>query len=85
MSKRPDHYKTMSADICVVHDCDLEKLKEMELESILLHRTEEEVLTVRKLETIPVLNELDQRALALLAKIKNKKVKASSKLVHALN
>ena len=57
----------------------------MELESILLHRTEEEVLTARKLESIPVLNELDQRALALLAKIKSKKVKASSKLVHALN
>ena len=31
LSKRPDHYKTMSADICVVHDCDLEKLKEMGL------------------------------------------------------
>ena len=24
-SNRPEHYKTMSADICVVHDCDLEK------------------------------------------------------------
>ena len=60
-------------------------LYKVELESILLHRTEEEVLTARKLESIPVLNELDQRALALLAKIKSKKVKASSKLVHALN
>lgn len=59
-------------------------LYKVELESILLHRTEEEVLTARKLESIPVLNELDQRALALLAKIKSKKVKASSKLVHAL-
>lgn len=60
-------------------------LYKVELESILLHRTEEEVLTARTLESIPVLNELDQRALALLAKIKSKKVKASSKLVHALN
>ena len=34
LSNRPDHYKTMSADICVVHDCDLEKLKEMGLEFI---------------------------------------------------
>ena len=60
-------------------------LYRVELESILLHRTEEEVLTARKLESIPVLNELDQRALALLAKIKSKKVKTSSKLVHALD
>ena len=56
-----------------------------EFKGTLLHRTEEEVLTARKLESIPVLNELDQRALALLAKIKSKKVKASSKLVHALD
>ena len=60
-------------------------LYKVELESILLHRTEEEVLTARKLESIPALNELDQRAMALLAKIKSKKVKASSKLEHALN
>ena len=33
-SNRPEHYKTMSADICVVHDCDLEKLKELGLEFI---------------------------------------------------
>lgn len=60
-------------------------LYKVELESILLHRTEEEVLTARKLESIPVLNELDQRAMALLAKIKSKEVKVSSKLEHALN
>ena len=30
-SNRPNHYKTMSADICVVHDCDLDKLKAMGL------------------------------------------------------
>ena len=60
-------------------------LYKVELESILLHRTEEEVLKARKLESIPVLNELDQRAMALLAKIKSKKVKVSSKLEHALN
>lgn len=60
-------------------------LYKVELESILLHRTEEEVLTARKLKSIPVLNELDQRAMALLAKIKSKEVKVSSKLEHALN
>ena len=60
-------------------------LYKVELESILLHRTEEEVLKARKLESIPVLNDLDQRAMALLAKIKSKEVKVSSKLEHALN
>ena len=60
-------------------------LYKVELESILLHRTEEEVLTARKLESIPALNELDQRAMALLAKIKSKELRASSKLEHALN
>ena len=60
-------------------------LYKVELESILLHRTEEEVLTARRLESIPALNELDQRAMALLAKIKSKEVKVSSKLEHALN
>ena len=60
-------------------------LYKVELESILLHRTEEEVLTARKQESIPVLIELDQRAMALLSKIKSKEVKASSKLEQALN
>ena len=27
-SNRPDKYNTMHADICVIHECDLEKLKE---------------------------------------------------------
>ena len=52
---------------------------------MLLHRTESEVLTARKLESVPILNELDQKAMALLAKIKSKAVKVSSKLEHALN
>ena len=60
-------------------------LYKVELESILLHRTETEVLDARKTESIPILNELDQRALALLAKIKSKEVKVSSKLERALN
>ena len=60
-------------------------LYKVEVESILLHRTEAEVLTARKLESDPVLNELDQRAMALLAKIKSKEAKASSKLEQALN
>ena len=28
-SNRPDKYNTMHADICVIHECDLEKLKEL--------------------------------------------------------
>jgi len=60
-------------------------LYKVELESILLHRTEEEVLQARRLESAPALNELDQRAMALLAKIKSKELKVSSKLEHALN
>ena len=47
--------------------------------------TEAEVLDARKTESIPILNELDQRAMALLAKIKSKEVNVSSKLEHALN
>lgn len=34
LSKRPDHYKAMHADLCVIHDCDLDRLKEMGLEFI---------------------------------------------------
>lgn len=34
MSNRPDHYKKMHADVCVVHDCDMEKLKELGYEFI---------------------------------------------------
>ena len=60
-------------------------LYKVELESMLLHRTESEVLAARKLESVPILNELDQKAMALLAKIKSKAVKVSSKLEHALN
>ena len=33
-SNRPDHYKKMHADVCVVHDCDKEKLKELGYEFI---------------------------------------------------
>jgi IS1 family transposase len=60
-------------------------LYKVELESILLHRTEQEVLTARKLESVPILNELDQKATALLARIKSKELTVSSKLEHALN
>lgn len=34
MSQRPDHYKTMKAEVLVVHDCDKDKLKAMGLEFI---------------------------------------------------
>ena len=60
-------------------------LYKVELESIVLHRTEAEVLTARKLESIPILNELDQKSEILLARIASGKVKASSKLIQALN
>ena len=60
-------------------------LYKVELESILLHRTEAEVLAARKTESIPILNELNQKATALLAKINSKEVTASSKLEQALN
>ena len=60
-------------------------LYKVELESILLHRTEAEVLEARQLESIPILNELDQDSALLLAKVKSKELKISSKLEKALN
>ena len=60
-------------------------LYKVELESILLHRTEAEVLEARKIESIPILNELDQESALLLAKVKSKELKISSKLEKALN
>ena len=60
-------------------------LYKVELESILLHRTEAEVLNARKIESIPILNELDQQSALLLAKVKSKELKISSKLEHAIN
>ena len=60
-------------------------LYKVELESILLHRTEAEVLEARQLESIPILNELNQESSLLLAKVKSKELKISSKLEKALN
>ena len=60
-------------------------LYKVELESILLHRTEAEVLEGRKTESIPILNELDQRSALLLSKVQSEELKISSKLEHALN
>ena len=64
-------------------------LYKVELESILLHRTEDEVVTARKQEAAPALNELEQKATALLARIESEKTRnkniASSKLEQALN
>ena len=59
-------------------------LYKVELESILLHRTEAEVLNARKIESIPI-NELDQQSALLLAKVKSKELKISSKREHAIN
>lgn len=39
----------------------------------------------RKIESIPILNELDQQSALLLAKVKSKELKISSKLEHAIN
>ena len=50
-------------------------LYKVELESILLHRTEAEMLDARKIESIPILNELNQQSALLLAKIKSKELK----------
>ena len=77
LSNRPDHYKKIIELIGVLY--------KVELESILLHRTEAEVLEARKTESIPILNELDQKSALLLAKVKSKELKISSKLEHALN
>ena len=34
LSNRPAHYNTIHADICVIHDCDLDRLKDLGLEFI---------------------------------------------------
>ena len=34
LSKRPEHYSTMHADVCVMHECDIDRLDEMGLEFI---------------------------------------------------
>ena len=75
-------YKDPFAQEYIKKTCVLYKV---ELESILLHRTEAEVLEARKLESIPILNELDQESALLLAKVKSKELKISSKLEKALN
>ena len=60
-------------------------LYKVELENILLHRTESEVVQARKVESIPILHELEQAAALLLAKVKSQELKISSKLEHAIN
>lgn len=59
-------------------------LYKIEVECILLHRTEDEVATARKLESVPVLNELKQKAEMLLARCEKKEETVSSKLQQAL-
>ncbi|WP_196008644.1 IS66 family transposase, partial [Parabacteroides distasonis] len=45
----------------------------IEVECILLHKTGDEVITARKLESVPVLNELKQKAEMLLGRCEKKK------------
>lgn len=46
LSNRPDHYETMHADICVVHECDIDKLAEMGLEFLRYTRPQDQIDTI---------------------------------------
>ena len=59
-------------------------LYKVELESMMLHRTEQEVIHAGKLISIPVLNELKQKAEKLLSESDAKTEKISGKLHQAL-
>ena len=59
-------------------------LYKVELENIFFHRTEEEVVKARKLESIPILSQLLQKANKLLKMSDSKKIRISEKLHQAL-
>ena len=59
-------------------------LYKVEVENLLLGRSEKEIVTHRGEEAAPVLHELNQRATALLKLFEKQKVKLSSKLEQAL-
>lgn len=59
-------------------------LYKVELENIFFHRTEQEVVKARKLESIPILSQLLQKANELLKMSDSKKIRISEKLHQAL-
>lgn len=59
-------------------------LYKVELENIFFHRTEQEVVKTRKLESIPILSQLLQKANELLKMSDSKKIRISEKLHQAL-
>ena len=59
-------------------------LYKVELENIFFHRTEQEVVKYRKLESIPILSQLYQKASELLDLSDNHQVSISGKLHQAL-
>ena len=59
-------------------------LYKVELENIFFHRTEQEVVKARKLESIPILSQLLQKANELLKMSDSKKISISEKLHQAL-
>ncbi len=59
-------------------------LYKVEVENVVLGRTEKEIVKHRGEESAPVLHELNQRATELLRKFRQKKVKLSAKLEQAL-
>jgi hypothetical protein len=59
-------------------------LYKVEVENLVLGRTEKEIVKHRGEESAPILNDLHQKATALLRQYEHKKVKLSSKLQQAL-
>ena len=57
----------------------------IEVEHIIFHRTEEEIVNIRKKEAIPILHTLNHKATELLSKYDEKKPFYSAKLHQALS
>ena len=74
-------YKDLKADAFIEL---IKLLYKVEFDSMMPHRTEQEVVNARKLMAIPVLNELRQKAEKLLSDSDAKTEKISDKLHHAL-
>lgn len=45
-SNRPEHYEKMHADVCVIHECDIDKLAEMGLEFLRYTRPTDQIDTI---------------------------------------
>ena len=63
----------------------IECLYKIEVEHIIFHRTEEEIVDIRKKEAIPILHAFNQKATELLSKFDEKKPSYSAKLHQALS